>query len=183
MTFWGNLLGYQVVWFTIVIGAGHGQPWPGILTALAFVIWQARGAQRVLMLRLVAAALAAGLVIDGALAASGVLAYASPWPSPPWPPVWILAIWAAFAVTLPRSLAFLQGRPWLAAAFGAMGGPLAYLAASRLGSAVVLSTPSWSALAVLALAWAVAMPLLAGLASHLSRAATAPTLAPGVLSQ
>lgn len=183
MTFWGNLIGYQVVWFAIVIGAGQGWPWPGVVAALAFVTWQSWGAQRTLALRLVAASLASGLLIDGALAASGLLAYASPWPSPHGPPLWILAIWAAFAVTLPRSLAFLQGRPWLAAAFGAVGGPLAYLAAARLGSSVVFPTPSWPALAVLALAWAMAMPLLAGLAAHLFRAEKAPTLANGVLSR
>ncbi len=183
MAFWGNFVGYQVVWFAIVIGAGQGQPWPGVGAAVAFVAWQSWGPQRALMLRLVAVALLVGAVIDGALSAGGLLAYASPWPSPPWPPVWILAIWAAFAVTLPRSLAFLQGRPWVAATFGAVGGPLAYLAAARLGSAVAFAMPRWPALLVLALAWAVAMPLLAGLARRFSGAALLPTPANGVPSR
>lgn len=174
MAFWGNLLGYQAVWFAIIIGAGHGQPWPGILTALAFVAWQAWGAQRALMLRLVLAAVALGVVIDGVLAGSGLLAYASPWPSSRGAPLWILAIWAAFAMTLPRSLAFLQGRPWLAAALGAIGGPLAYLGAARGWSAVSFSMPAWQPVAALAVAWASAMPLLASLARHWARAASRP---------
>ena len=183
MSFWGSLIGYQVTWFAIVIGAGREQPWPGIVTALGFVIWQSWGAQRALMLRLVAVALLAGLVIDGALVRNGMLVYASPWPSPQWPPLWILAIWAAFAVTLPRSLAFLQGRPWLAAALGAVGGPLAYLAAAQVGSAVEFAMPQWPALVVLASAWAVAMPLLATYAMRSARAASLPALASGVPSQ
>lgn len=182
MTFWGNLVGYQVAWFAVVIGAGMGQPWPGVVAALAFVAWQSWGPQRALMMRLVGVAVAAGSIIDGALASSGSLVYASPWPSPQWPPPWILAIWAAFAVTLPRSLAFLQGRPWLATAFGAVGGPLAYLAAARMG-AVVFPIPPWWGLAALAVAWAVAMPLLANCATRFARMAPLPALASGVSSQ
>ena len=170
------------MWFAIVFGAGRGQPWPGAVAALVFVAWQSWGPQRELMLRLAGVAVVAGLIIDGTLALSGLLAYASPWPSPQWPPPWILAIWAAFAVTLPRSLAFLQGRPWLAMALGAVGGPLAYLAAARMG-AVAFAMPPWPALAALAVAWAVAMPLLAAHAMRSARIASLPALASGVASQ
>ena len=42
-----------------------------------------------------------GALMDGGLAASGWLVYAASAPS--WPPLWILAIWAAFALTLNHS--------------------------------------------------------------------------------
>ena len=35
--FWGNLLGYQAVWFIAVIGAGHGWAWPGPISALSLI--------------------------------------------------------------------------------------------------------------------------------------------------
>ena len=176
MAFWGNLIGYQAVWLAIVLGAGRGQPWPGIVVALVFVIWQSKGPHWNERLRLVASALVLGTVIDGGLLRSGLLQFASPWPIAGAPPLWIGAIWAAFAVTLPRSMALLQGRPWLGAALGAVGGPLAYLGAARAG-AVIWVAPPWQGLAALALTWALAMPLLAEIARRGARIRTSPAAA------
>jgi hypothetical protein len=67
-------------------------------------------------------------------------------------------------------------------AFGAMGGPFAYLAAARMG-AVAFAMPPWPALAMLAVAWAVAMPLLAAHAMRSARIASLPALESGVPSQ
>ena len=84
MAFWANLLGYQATWFAVVWSAGRGTPWIGMLACVAFIAlqwWGSRtrdGDGRVLL-----AALACGLVVDGVAAASGLLAYAAPFPSPP----------------------------------------------------------------------------------------------------
>jgi hypothetical protein len=105
-------------------------------------------------------ALAMGVVADSLLAATGVLAFASPWPWTFAAPVWILAMWAGFALTLNHSMAFLRGR-WLAAtAFGAIGGPLAYWGAARGFDAVDFGLGLPIALAALAVVWGVAMPAL-----------------------
>jgi hypothetical protein len=169
MALWLNAIGYQGVWFCAVIGAGSGRWWPGVAAAMGFVAWQwTVSRQRMADLRLLAVALGCGLVIDGAMAASGLAGYAAAWPSAAFAPAWILAVWAAFAMTLNQSMRWMQPRLWVAGLLGAVGGPLAYLGAGRGWDSVEFPVPQWQALLVLAVAWAVAMPLLAGLARHWS---------------
>ncbi|HEU4664537.1 MAG TPA: DUF2878 domain-containing protein, partial [Dokdonella sp.] len=127
--------------------------------ALVFAAFELRRSTRArLDVALVATCFAVGVVVDGTMALGGLVRYATPAPALA-APVWILSIWVAFGLTLAHSLAFLQGRPWLAAIAGAAGGPLAYLGAARLG-AVGFERPG---LAAIALAWTFAMPLLATL--------------------
>ncbi|MFC3714563.1 DUF2878 domain-containing protein [Luteimonas soli] len=166
MRFWANLVGYQLVWFAVVIAAAQQRPWLAVAAALAFTGAQWRASrERASDARLVVCAVALGIVFDGALAGSGWLRYASALPAV-LAPVWILALWAAFAMTLNHSLALLQRRTWLATALGAIGGPLAYLGAARGFDAVEFVAPGWRAVAALALGWGIAMPLLAWLAQR-----------------
>ena len=169
MRFWANLVGYQLVWFGVVICAARGQPWLSVALAAAFatVQWLV-SSQQASDARLLACAVACGILLDGSLAGSGLLQYASPKPAL-LAPAWILALWAAFAMTLNHSMTFLRGRPLLAAAFGAVGGPLAYLGASRGFDAVAFVEPGWPALLGLALGWGLAMPALAVLAHRWNR--------------
>jgi Protein of unknown function (DUF2878) len=163
----GNLIGYQAVWWLAVYGAGAGHAWPALLAATLFALSQlALSRERSSDLRLIGSALALGMLIDGALARSGLLCYASAAPAlpPAGAPLWILALWVAFALTLNHSLRWLRGRLASAALAGAIGGPLAYLAAARLSGAVSFATPAWPALTALGLGWALALALLSALA-------------------
>lgn len=174
MRFWGNLIGYQAVWFCAVIGAGRGLAWTGVLAAVAFVAWQLSLSQnRAVEIKLLALALVLGSLVDGWLAARGWAMYAAPWPTTAFAPAWILALWAAFSQTVTQSLALLMRHAWLALAFGAVGGPLAYLGASRGFDAVALVPPDSRALAWLAVGWGFAMPVLAVAARRWSGAARA----------
>ncbi len=161
MRFWANLVGYQLVWFAIVISASRGQPLWGIAAALVFIALQFHySATPNSDARALLAAFLCGFLMDGALAATGWLHYASPLVALP-APVWILTLWMAFAMTLNHSMAFLRGKPVLAALLGGIGGPLAYLGAARGFDAVVFSTPAWQAIALLAIGWAIALATLA----------------------
>jgi hypothetical protein len=74
-------------------------------------------------------------------------------------PPWITALWIGFA-TLPRfSLAWLRGKPWLAALLGGVAGPLSYLAGVRLGAVAVGAHPLLT-FGVLAAEYALVTPLL-----------------------
>lgn len=176
MSKWCNAIGYQLVWFCAVIGAGCGVWWPSVLAAAVFVgLTMSSSRQRIpggawVDARLIGVALVLGLLIDGGLAGSGWLRYAAAWPSSHWAPVWILGIWASFAVTVTRSLALLQRYPWVAVLLGAIGGPLAYLGAARGWGAVTFANPV-PAVVTLVIAWAIAMPLLAVLARRWTSAA------------
>lgn len=168
---WPNLIGYQLVWLAAVAGAGAGLLWPALLAAGVFAAWQiTAGRTPLLDLRLMLAALACGLLIDGTLAGSNLLDYARPTPAlpPGGAPLWILAIWVAFALTLARSMRWLTTRLHWAALLGGVGGPLAYVAASNGWQAVAMPGDPLHALLALGVAWAVAMPLLCTLAARWS---------------
>lgn len=164
---WGNFIGYEAVWFCAVIAAAHGLTWPGVLAFAGFAAWQlALSSRRATECKLMVLALSCGLVLDGLLAASGWVRYDAAIPAlpPGGAPLWILALWASFALTLTQSLRYLQKRLWVAGMFGFVGGPLAFWCASRGWSVVVFDAPQWRGLLALAVGWGVAMPLLADFA-------------------
>ncbi len=172
-----NAIGYQAIWSIGVIGAARGVPMWGIGAALLFVLVQGSLSHyRRSDLLLLLAAVALGIAIDGAFNRSGWLQYASAQPAL-LAPAWVLAIWSAFALTVNHSLMFLQGRPLVAVLLGALGGPLAYTGAARLG-AVTWTAPSPQLALALAIAWGAAVPLLCELA-RLTRATASTRAAEG----
>lgn len=161
MSFWRNLLGNQLVWLCAVIGAGQQRAWPGVVAAAVYVgveLYCSR--RRRSDLRLILLAVGCGLLIDTAMAASGWIRYAAPGPLAPFAPLWILALWAAFAMTLNGSFMRLQQHHWLVLPLGLLGAPLAYLAAARGWASVAFDEPRWLALLLLGLAWVAALLLL-----------------------
>lgn len=175
MSFWANLIGYQIVWFCAVIGAGRGLWWPGAAAAaifiplhFAFARQHRRG--RAADFGLLLIALLCGTVLDGTMAITELGRYAANEAAlpPGGAPLWILSMWASFALTLRHSMTFLLGRPFLALAFGALGGPLAYLGASRGWQAIVFAEPRWMALLLLAVGWGLAIPVMTMLARQWS---------------
>ncbi|QIL20557.1 DUF2878 domain-containing protein [Thermomonas sp. HDW16] len=165
MAFWSNLLGYQATWFAVVWSAGRGQAWIGMCACLLFIAWQWHASdKRAADMRVLLTAFACGLLLDGAMTGSGLLHYATPVPALP-APIWIVLLWGAFAMTLNHSMAWFSNRPWIAALFAAIGGPLAYLGASRGFDAVTFPNPPWPALAALSIGWALSLPLLLRIAT------------------
>jgi hypothetical protein len=158
--FWSNLLGYQATWLAVVWSAGQGRAWVGMVACALFIAIQGLLSRtRAADVRVLLAAVACGLVVDGSLAASGLLVYASPIHALP-APAWIVFLWAAFAMTMNHSMAWFASHRLVAAGLGALGGPLAYIGAARGFGAVAFATPAWRGLACLALAWAMALPWL-----------------------
>lgn len=154
-----NFIAFQLGWFACVLGAANGFAWAGSSLGIAIVAWQLQRAPRArteLVLVLVAAAI--GALWDSALAAIGWIRYPSGELIEGLAPHWIVMLWMLFATTLNSSLAWLKRSMLLAAAFGALGGPLAYLAGAKLG-ALELAEQS-AALIALAVGWAVITPLL-----------------------
>jgi len=152
---------YQLGWWLCVLGAAHGQPLFGpVVLAGCLLIHLAciHGVGREAILMLVATVL--GVIGDSLCSCAGAVAFGGgPHPGP-WPPLWMIVLWPAFAASLRLSLSFLQHRLRLAALLGALGGPLAYFAGWRLGA---LHGPHGLGpfLGGVACEWAIAMPLLA----------------------
>ena len=160
---------FQAGWLACVIGAARGLPLLGPAAAAAIVGWYAlRAGRPARVLMLAAAAIALGAAFDSTLAALGWIRFAPPADESWLAPWWMLALWALFSTTLNVSLAWLHERPAVAAALGAVSGPLAYWAGQGLG-ALELRAPS-AALAALALGWAALLPALLLLARRLDGA-------------
>lgn len=174
-----NAVAYQLAWFATVLGAGRGLWWPGPLAVLAFLSLHLGvvrdGGERRRDLALVAVSVVCGLVIDGVLSASGAIVFTPAAPALPagGAPLWMLTLWGAFALTLRHSLRAVTARPLLAAALGAIGGPLAYLGAARASGVLAFPEPRGMTLAMLATGWCLALGLLALLASRHAGASSA----------
>lgn len=170
-----NVVGFQLVWMAAVGGAAQGWWWLGPLALVLFAALQLRlSEQRSSDLRLLALSAVLGFLLDSGWVLLGLMQFSTPWPWPQVAPVWIVAMWCGFALTLNHSMASLQQRLWLSALLGLFGGPLAYLAAERAWQAVQLQ-PGWAPHIALGLAWAVVTPALLRLARCWRRPTATPS--------
>lgn len=166
-----NLLAYQCTWFASVLGAATGHPATGLAFAGAAVLWHLYSAPApVRELKLVGAATLTGAVFESLLQSTGwigltpeALAYGSV-------PLWMIALWSAFATTLNVSLRALRDRTLLCVLVGGLGAPLAYAAGARLGALQL--TDGLRGMLLVGAGWALLMPLLMRVAKRLDGFAT-----------
>jgi len=157
---WFNALWFQLTWFSAVLGR---EDWIYLTAAmiglhLLLVRRPLPECYRLLPLAML------GVVTDCLLSYSGVFQFETSGLIP----LWLCAVWLAFATTLTRSLKFLRDRLWLASLLGATAAPLNYGAGQRLG-AVEFGYPLLPTMALLALIWALLLPALSWAADHLSQ--------------
>jgi hypothetical protein len=158
-----SFVAFQACWFACVAGASRGLPWLGPVVVVCFAtahLWATPSGQpRAGQAWLLGLAGLVGYAADSALVLSGVLSF-PPHASLGWPSsAWMVALWVAQAATLTGAMSWLADRYLVGAVVGAVGGPLAYLAGVRLGAAI-LGPSQTAALMVVAIEWALAMPLL-----------------------
>ena len=161
-----NIVFFKVTWLACVLGGANGLAWIGPLFCLAFLIAQRSwlGGPRNEW-QLVAIIAAIGFFVDSSYVISGLVEFATPWPLEGAAPIWIVAMWANFALTLNHSMRWFQDHLIVAALAGAVAGPGAYLAGRLLGGVEFL-VPDNMMLTVLALAWGSAVPLTLMLAQR-----------------
>ena len=165
---WINAIVFQLAWLVTVGGAARGLWWLGPLVTTAFATYTLRHAGQTRADGLTALiAIVLGFAIDTLWVQSGFIEYAAQVPVRGAAPVWIVALWANFALSLNHSLAWLQSRPLLAVLLGAVGGPLSYFFAARTWHAVTFVEPSLPTLTLLAITWAIVTPLLCRIAERL----------------
>jgi len=165
-----NLVAFQGGWFACVLGAANGRYLlgPAVVAAgvaLHLALSEDRRGQAILL----AAAAVLGLLVETALSAIGATAPARDAIPFPLPPLWLIALWPNFGAALPVSLRFLRGRTALSAVLGAVAGPGAYYGGARLG-ALTFPGGDGLGLALLAVVWAVSVPLLVWLSERVEGA-------------
>ena len=141
-------------------------PWLGPVAVLFAVVVHLRFARKPFeeVLLILSCALL-GASFDSALVAAGWVTYTSGLFSDYMAPYWIISMWMLFGTTLNVSMRWMRGRPLLASAFGFVGGPLAYIAGHKIGG--IQFVDQTAAIAMLAIGWAVIMPLLMQLGERL----------------
>ena len=160
-----NFFAFQVGWFSCVLGAANGLPWLGVLVVCLIVSLHIRSAdQPAHEIQLLVLSVILGLVFDSLLVSSGWVRYPSGMMVAGIAPYWILAMWALFSTTLNLSMAWLKNSLVLASVMGAVFGPLSYLAGQRLGAIELVD--SRSSMIMLAIIWALVMPILVFAASR-----------------
>ena len=154
-----NFVLYEIAWFASVLGAANNLPWLGVQVVTIVLAWHFMHAQQATPeFILLVIALLIGGVFDQMLLSTSLISYESHGWSNNLVPAWILTMWAGFITLLNISLRWMRGRWVLAILFGAIGGPVAYLGAERLGAVSLNAVPmSYIALSV---GWAILTPLL-----------------------
>ena len=154
-----NFILYEIGWFACVIGAAKQMPWLGVAVVFIVVIWhliQADQPKRELALLLIVMII--GGTFDQLLLNHQLISYESHGWMTNIVPVWILALWAEFVTILNVSLRWMRGRWLVAVLFGAIGGPLAYMGAAKLGAVTLNMMPA--SYIALSIGWAILTPLI-----------------------
>lgn len=158
-----NLIGFNAGWFAVVLAAAGGVPWAGLVGVAMLValhLWMMPDPRREMTLLFFAAVV--GTLIDSVQMQAGVLSFPG---EKAWLcPLWLSALWVNFATTFHVSGRWLSGRYALGSALGAVSGPFSYVAGAKMGALRMHPDPV-VAVAGVAVAWAVAMPVLIKAAS------------------
>ena len=162
-----NFIFFQLVWFVCILGAAINQTHAAVaasLIVILFHLYLTKDKKTELKIVLIASII--GFLFDGFLLKNEMVLYANHGWSYSITPLWIIVLWMGFAITLNSSLSWLKKKLNLSILFGAIGGPLAYLAGEKLGAVTLLTS---DALIVIATGWAIITPLLILVSNKISK--------------
>jgi hypothetical protein len=153
----------QIGWFACVLGAARDRAWIGAATVVLLVALHLRIVARPLPeLRLIASVMLMGGAWDSLLVRAGLMAYPHGTLLPGFAPLWIVALWGLFAAQFNTTYRWLKTRIGIAAALGAVAGPVSFHAGQVLG-ALRFEKP-WGTAVALGVGWAVLLPVVVLLA-------------------
>ena len=148
----------SIGWFSCVLGAAWGIAWlgPAVVSVLILLhLLYSRTWRRDLVFMLALGLV--GAIVETLFLKSGLISYAGQGESS-LAPVWVVVLWAHFGTMRHATLRLLFGRPMIAALSGAVVAPLVYSAGAALGAAS-FAPPSWRALTMIAVTWALVVPM------------------------
>ncbi|MEM7358959.1 MAG: DUF2878 domain-containing protein [Pseudomonadota bacterium] len=160
-----NAVLFQILWFAAVLGGAQKVLWPAILATAVMFGWQLAGKRRHPNdIKVICAAIVLGLAVDSTWIGLGLMEFNDPRPFTWLSPVWMVFMWAGFALTLNHSMVWLTAHPVLPGLMGLIGGPMAYLAGERLGAVEYLANTLLVS-GLLAIAWAISVTILVKIAT------------------
>ena len=126
---WMNGVYFYAIWFIGVWGRETVEPWLFLMIGAHLLMCRDRGRELAVMI----ACGALGSSVDAILALIGVFVFDPPPELLP-VPLWLIALWLGFGGTFRHSLNWFVQRPAFAIVAAAIGAPLSYLAAARMGA-------------------------------------------------
>lgn len=164
MSIIANLVLFKVVWALSLAGVVLGYAWLGTIGLMMFLSWHAATADTPRADFAVAGvAVIIGLLLDTLYIQSGLIVYRGELLWSGAAPLWILALWANFGLTLNGCLGWLREKRFIAAGLAFICGPLSYYGGIKLGTATITGD-AYVLYGLIGLAWAVVVPLLLWLA-------------------
>jgi len=161
-----NASAFNIGWLACILASRWGAPLaavPAVGIVLLVQLLMLPRRRRSGAARAILTVTALGTIVDTAMLSAGILRFQdSTLPSLTFV-LWIGSFWVNFAALPNVSLVWLRGRPLLAAALGAVSAPGTYLLGERLG-ALELHASKPLALGVIALEWALLLPVIMWLA-------------------
>lgn len=163
-----NFIIFQACWFACVIGAAKNLGWMGPILVFITVPLQIHlltENHKAEILFTVICGISGSLLETLMVVANVYTPIDQGW----WQvcPPWMAALWFNFALLVSISLNWLKGKFMAAAILGGLAGPVAYWGGEKLGALSVASTFS-SGYLILAVMWALALPLLVYLHDNLT---------------
>lgn len=157
-----HLVGFHIAYFTILVAVPSGSLFWAHLVSLGFVLshFVFFSDSRLMEFWILLVFIAVGLGLESVLISSQVyqpvayeyLVFGIV-------PIWLLDLWAIFAVLALLALKWMHSRPILTAAVCAIGSPMSFLTAQKIGAADI-SNNFWNGLFIIGLSWAVIVPAL-----------------------
>ncbi|USE38293.1 DUF2878 domain-containing protein [Endozoicomonas sp. SCSIO W0465] len=150
-----NYLLFQAGWFACVLGGNQIAMATAVIILFIHLLWIGSWHQEKQILALT---FLLGCAIDSFLGNMEILQFHTD-DGGRILPLWLACLWLIFATTLRHSLDWSRTHKLYGAILGFFGGPLSYLAGSKM-SDVTLAQPLWQTLMILAIIWALVIPIL-----------------------
>ena len=165
-----NFIIFQVCWFTSVLGAANNLGWLGpllvLITAPLQIHLLTKNHRAEIFFVIICGF--SGFFLETLMIVANVYTPVNQGWGQVCPP-WMAALWFNFALLVSISLAWLKGKYTAAAILGAIAGPVAYWGGEKLGALTVAAKFNRGYM-ILAVIWALALPLLVYLHNWLTSA-------------
>jgi hypothetical protein len=133
-----NFVLFQSLWLSCIFGAANQILWPAfLLIGILLVVFLMPKIRHEKDFTFLVICLTLGFILDSLLAYWGLINYHTNYGLTQTAPLWILVLWAGFALTLNHSMTWLLKKPRLGSLFIIIGAPLSYFSADRLNAITI----------------------------------------------
>ena len=156
-----NVIGFYICWWSCILGPSKEMSYLGPIVTLIFLfvhfylfVSDIKEFYLILIIGVI------GTVVDSLLFLSGFFVYAGSYiDGLSVAPLWITAMWVAFAATVNHSMSLFKGRWVLMVLSGVVFGPAAYYTGQKF-EAINFQLSIFESVIILGIVWGIAMPLL-----------------------